>query len=83
VTFQVSVVAGGQEAILWSRHLSPELPGDRDWQEVMVALDDFRGQTVGLKLATLPGPMNNDAADRAGWGLPWLMRGTPDRRFDE
>jgi hypothetical protein len=43
----------------------------------------YQGQTVNLILATLPGPADNNAGDRAGWGLPWLMRGTPDTRFDE
>jgi hypothetical protein len=68
--------------VLWSRHLAPDAPGDLDWQEALVPLDQYRGQGVNLILITAPGPTNDNAADRAGWGLPWLMRGTPDTRFD-
>jgi hypothetical protein len=82
VTFAVAVKANRQETTLWSRHLAPDQPADLDWQTVFVPLDDFRGQTVTLVLTTAPGPANNDAADRAGWGLPWLMQGTADTRFE-
>lgn len=81
VTFAVAVKANGQETTLWSRHLAPDQPADLDWQTLFVPLDSFQGQTVTLILSTTPGPANNDAADRAGWGLPWLMRGTVDGRF--
>jgi hypothetical protein len=81
VTFTVAVAVQGQESVLWSRHLSPAQPTDRNWQTAFVALDQFRGQMVTLILATSPGPANNSDGDRAGWGLPWLMRGTVDERF--
>jgi hypothetical protein len=45
---------------------------------VLIPLDQYRGRRVELILETDPGPARNDAGDRAGWGLPWLMRGTPD-----
>ena len=81
VTFQVSVAANGVEQILWSRNYAPNRSQDRTWHEALIPLNRYRGQTVDLTLTTLPGPMNNDASDRAGWGLPWLMIGTPDLRF--
>jgi len=83
VTFQVAVRSGDQEEVLWSRHLAPDQPADLDWQEALVPLDAYRGESVYIILATLPGPADNEAGDRAGWGLPWLMRGTPDMRFEE
>jgi len=62
--------------------LTPAQPADRAWQEALVPLAAYKGQTVSLILATLPGPADNNAGDRAGWGMPWLMLGTPDTRFD-
>ncbi|CAN5710094.1 hypothetical protein BH10CHL1_BH10CHL1_08090 [soil metagenome] len=88
VMFQVSVqpvVAGSSAApsrLLWSRMFIPNQPADRGWQEALISLAAYQGQTVHLILATLPGPADNNAGDRAGWGLPWLMQGTPDTRFD-
>jgi hypothetical protein len=82
VTFRLLVAHAGGEELLWSRHLSPSNPADLDWQELLAPLDQFRGQMVTILLVATPGPANNDAGDRAGWGLPWLMRGTPDTRFD-
>jgi hypothetical protein len=82
VTFQVAVEQAGAQTLLWSRHLTPATPADLDWQEALIPLDGYRSQSVTLLLITEPGPANNNAADRAGWGQPWLMRGTPDRRFD-
>jgi len=81
VTFQVWVRHAGKEELLWERHLTPANPGDLDWQEAFIPLDDYRDQVVTLLLVTTPGPAGNDAADRAGWGLPWLMRGTVDEYF--
>lgn len=81
VTFAVVVRHGGGEATLWSRHLTPTEPHDRDWQEAFVDLSPYAGQSVILILATAPGMADNNAGDRAGWGLPWLMRGMVDRRF--
>ena len=81
VTFQVWVRHEGKEDLLWERHLTPTDPADLDWQEALVPLDAYRGQAVTLLLVTTPGPAGNDAADRAGWGLPWLMRGTVDACF--
>ncbi len=87
VTFQVLVqpISAGKSAaptLLWSRTLTPNQPADRGWQEALISLAAYQGQTVNLILATLPGPADNNAGDRAGWGLPWLMQGTPDTRFD-
>ena len=82
VTFSVVVMHNGQEQILWSRHLSPQNQSDLGWQEVMLPLDAYRGDEIVIKLITSPGPAGNDAADRAGWGYPWLMRGTLDNRFE-
>ena len=83
VQFQVLVKQAGQETLLWSRYLMPAQPADLAWQEALVPLSAYRGQTVTLILATSPGPADNNAGDRAGWGMPWLMLGTPDTRFDE
>lgn len=82
ITFQVAVATEDGEELLWSRHLSPGQADGLDWQAALIALDAFRGQRINLLLITTPGPANNDAGDRAGWGLPWLMRGTPDVRYD-
>lgn len=76
VTFQVRVRAAGREDLLWTRHLSPNVPGDRDWQQMFVSLDAYQGQEIELLLITDPGPTGDATADRAGWGVPWLMRGT-------
>ncbi|MCE7986846.1 MAG: hypothetical protein DYG89_37205 [Caldilinea sp. CFX5] len=81
VTFAVVVRHDGAEETLWSRHLTPAEPRDLDWQEVFVDLTPYAGQSVTLVLVTSPGIADNNAGDRAGWGLPWLMRGTVDRRF--
>lgn len=81
VTFAVVVRHEGGEATLWSRHLSPAEPRDLDWQEVFIDLSPYTGQSVTLILVTTPGMADNNAGDRAGWGLPWLMRGMVDRRF--
>ncbi|MCB0052491.1 MAG: hypothetical protein KDE24_23440, partial [Caldilinea sp.] len=56
--------------------ITPADPADRDWQQAFVPLDEYRGQAITLVLATDPGPAGDDAGDRAGWGMPWLMRGT-------
>jgi hypothetical protein len=81
VTFAVVVRHEGGEATLWSRHLTPAEPLDLDWQEAFVDVSPYAGQSVTLILVTAPGIADNNAGDRAGWGLPWLMRGTVDRRF--
>ncbi|MBW7882494.1 MAG: hypothetical protein H3C34_07635, partial [Caldilineaceae bacterium] len=78
VTFAVRVRAGEGEQTLWERHITPLEPAHRDWQQAFVPLDDYRGQAIELLFITDPGPDHNDAADRAGWGMPWLMRGTVD-----
>jgi hypothetical protein len=79
VTFAVKVRVGGQEKTLWQEHVTPADPAARDWQQAILPLDDYRGQAVELLLVTEPGPAGDNAADRAGWGLPWLMRGTYQR----
>ncbi len=76
VTFLVKVRRGGVEDTLWRRHVSPQVPSDRDWLQALVPLDAYRGQEVELVLVTDPGPAGDSSADRAGWGMPWLMRGT-------
>ena len=76
VTFVVKVRDADHERTLWSRYVTPTNPADRDWQQAFVPLDDYRGQAVTLILVTDPGAAGNDAGDRAGWGMPWLMRGT-------
>ncbi len=86
VTFSVSVQAGdppGEATTLWSQHFTPSDPAHRDWQQVIVPLDAYSGQAITLILETSPGPSSDNAADRAGWGLPWLMEGTYDNRFGD
>jgi hypothetical protein len=80
VTFVVAVAHNGGETTLYTRHLDPANGDDLGWQEALIPLDEYGGQEIQLLLITHPGPANNDAADRAGWGLPWLLRGTPDLR---
>lgn len=83
VTFAVIVHHAAGEETLWSRHLTPSEPHDLDWQEVYVDLSQYAGQTVTLLLVTTPGMADNNAGDRAGWGMAWLMQGTVDRRFEK
>ena len=76
VTFRVRVEQEGSDNVLWERHLTPGDPADRYWVEAFVPLDAYAGQRVNLVLETDPGPAGNADADRAGWGMPWLMAGT-------
>lgn len=82
VTFIVKVRTPAGEDVLWQQHLDPTNPADRDWQQAIIPLYQYAGETIELILVTDPGPVGNDAADRAGWGMPWLMRGTYDLRSD-
>lgn len=81
VTFAVLVRHAGAEERLWSRHLTPTQPNDLDWQETFIDLTPYAGQSVTIVLVTAPGMADNADGDRAGWGMPWLMRGTVDQRF--
>lgn len=81
VTFAVLVRHASTADRLWSRHLLPAEPHDLDWQETFVDLTPYAGQSVTIVLVTAPGMADNADGDRAGWGMPWLMRGTVDRRF--
>jgi hypothetical protein len=76
VTFRVRVAQDGKDTVLWERHLTPGNPADQYWVEAFVPLDAYAGQRVNLVLETDPGPAGNADADRAGWGMPWLMSGT-------
>jgi len=76
VTFIVKVRTADGEQTVWSRHITPADPAGRQWHQVFVPLDDYRGEAVTLILATDPGQAGDEAADRSGWGMPWLMRGT-------
>jgi hypothetical protein len=82
VTFLVAVqpASGGDPVVLWERQLDPTVDADRGWVEAQIPLTDYAGQAVTLWLITQPGPANNDAGDRAGWGQPWIIVGTPERR---
>jgi hypothetical protein len=80
VTFAVKVRSDGGEAVLWQRHLDPAQAGDLGWQEHFISLAAYRGQSIELVLVTEPGPAGDATGDRAGWGLPWLMRGVVDAR---
>jgi hypothetical protein len=64
------------EHVLVEQHLSPQIPSDLAWQELFVPLADYAGQQVHVILETTPGPAGDASADRAGWGIAWLMRGT-------
>lgn len=75
VTFIVKVRTTAGEQTLWTRHLSPANDADRGWRQAFAPLDAYRGQHIELVLITDPGPAGNDAGDRAGWGMPWLLRG--------
>ena len=76
VTFAVKVRNADGERTLWAQTMTPADPADRDWQQAFIPLDDYRGEQVELVFVTDPGPAGNDAGDRVGWGMPWLMRGT-------
>jgi hypothetical protein len=76
VTFRVLVQYNGDEVLLAEQHLSPQNPQDLDWQEIFVSLDAYSGEAVQLILETAPGPAGDATADRAGWGIGWLMQGT-------
>jgi hypothetical protein len=66
--------------VVWERQLDPRVDADRGWVEAQIPLSDYAGQAVTLWLITQPGPANNDAGDRAGWGQPWIVEGTPELR---
>jgi hypothetical protein len=88
VTFRVLVRCGHRHAdergrerrspdlVLYERHLTPQNPEDRGWQEAFVSLAAYAGQRVQVILETAPGPQGNPDGDRAGWGIGWWMRGT-------
>jgi hypothetical protein len=76
VTFRVRVQDSNRDVVLWERHLVPSNPADRGWVEAFVPLNGYAGRRVNLILETDPGPAGNADADRAGWGVPWLLRGT-------
>ena len=76
VMFRVRVIEDGSDTVLWERRLTPDNSADRYWVEAFVPLDAYAGRRVDLVLETDPGPAGNTDADRAGWGMPWLMSGT-------
>ena len=47
---------------------------DRRWHPVLVNLSEFAGRRVRLSLWTGPGPQIDFTGDRAGWGLPRILR---------
>ena len=75
VTFIVKVRAADGEHTLWTQHFSPARAADRGWQQAFIPLDAYRGQRIDLVLVTDPGPAGDNTGDRAGWGMPWLLRG--------
>lgn len=83
VTFRVEVEDGTGRETLWQEHIDPAAMPERGWAEVAVALSAYRGRAVQLWLVTDVGPAGNGDADRAAWGTPWIMLGTPDIRIRE
>lgn len=80
VTFQVEVEEGDRRETLWQDQIIPSDMPARGWAEVAVDLSAYRGAQVTLWLVTQVGPSGNGDADRAAWGTPWIMLGTPDPR---
>jgi hypothetical protein len=72
-TFEIAVSQGGKTEILWTRQLAGHRPADLGWQDVFIALERFRGQTIDVILTT--------SGDSALWGTPWVMIGTADSRY--
>ncbi|MBP7960798.1 MAG: hypothetical protein KA003_02440 [Caldilineaceae bacterium] len=80
VTFRVEVEDGAGRHTLWQEQIDPAAMPGRGWTEVVVDLSAYRGTVVQLWLVTDVGPAGNGDADRAAWGTPWIMLGTPDSR---
>ena len=76
VTFRVRVEQDGKRHRAVGAPSDARQSADQYWVEAFVPLDAYAGQRVNLVLETDPGPAGNADADRAGWGMPWLMSGT-------
>lgn len=77
VTYRVSVRqpdAPDKWATIWQRTLDPQNdPEARHWQDVVVDLALYAGQTVDLAFEALPGPNDDAAFDWGGWSSPVLV----------
>lgn len=78
VTFRVEVEDGAGRHSLWQEQIDPAAMPGRGWTEVAVDLSPYRDTVVRLWLVTDVGPAGNGDADRAAWGTPWIMLGTPN-----
>lgn len=83
VTFEVAIRDESGESVLWNRHFYPDNQHDLGWQDVRLSLNKWSGEEVILLLRTSAGPNGNSDADRAGWGIPWLMEATFDERYGQ
>lgn len=72
VTFIVKVKGTKTPEKIWVRYVPKSSQG---WQQIFIDLSAFSGQNISLTLATGPGPHGDFTGDRAGWGIPRIMRG--------
>lgn len=66
---------GQKGALLYELHTDSQT-----WVPVTVDLSAYAGQSVRLQLETHPGPKNDTTCDRALWGDPMVVAGTPPPR---
>lgn len=77
VTFRVRAAEsdapeGTMGAVLFERHTDSKV-----WEDISVDLSAYAGREIRLQLETHPGPKNDTTCDRALWGAPRIVCGTP------
>lgn len=63
---------GDKGTLLFEKHTASQT-----WVPVSVDLAAYAGQSIRLQLETHPGPKNETTCDRALWGDPMIVAGTP------
>jgi len=63
---------GDKGTLLFETHTASQT-----WVPVFVDLAAYAGQSIRLRLETHPGPKNDTTCDRALWGDPMIVAGTP------
>jgi len=78
VVFEVKIVSGGQEQVLWSRHLDPaEHTEDRRWVDIELDLAPWAGTTVDLVFSTHS--RSHRVYDHSAWSRLVIAHNSPDR----
>jgi hypothetical protein len=72
-TFVVSVETDSGKIIELFRHHLYNDDSGRDWYDVTIPLEKYRGQNVTLSLSTENGPVGDGTGDWAGWEYPRIV----------